>query len=137
MFVSGVELGFWPGDFGFLGSKTVVVLSFAPSREMFQSPGDHDAVHHGLRQAHFCGERPDGVACRIKLPDCLSIDDDLRPAELLALLSGALQPHVDALLDQISLQFGDSAQYRKNHPPNRRLPYQRLPTMKRNQFPND
>jgi len=26
MFVSGVELGFWPGDFGFLGAKSAVVV---------------------------------------------------------------------------------------------------------------
>jgi hypothetical protein len=34
MFVSGVELGFWPGDFGFLGAKQCRRrYCFAPSRE--------------------------------------------------------------------------------------------------------
>jgi len=50
MFVSGVELGFWPGDFGFLGANSVVAVTVCSIARISRSVGGHDVKHRGLRQ---------------------------------------------------------------------------------------
>ena len=79
MFVSGVDFGFWPGDFGFMGAKSVVAVTVCSIARMSRSVHGNDVIHGALRQAISVAIRPEGVACRVERPDGHSIHDDLRP----------------------------------------------------------
>ena len=76
----------------------------------------HDPVDKRLGAVESGSNGTDAVSVLLQLANLLAIDDNLRPAQLLALLSCSGQTGRNTFANQTALQFRDSPHHSKDRP---------------------